>query len=35
VEVVVKYFIRGKPGWLILHAAAISFFLWMGHFVRL
>jgi hypothetical protein len=33
-EAVVKYFIRGRPGWLILHASAIMFFLWLGHFVH-
>jgi hypothetical protein len=30
----VKYFVRGRPGWLILHAVAVVFFLWMGHFVH-
>ncbi len=31
---IVKYFIRFKPGWIILHAAVITFFVWMGHFVH-
>ena len=30
----VKYFVRGRPGWLVLHAAALVFFLWMGRFVQ-
>jgi hypothetical protein len=33
-EVIVKYLVRGRPGWLVLHAAAVVFFLWMGHFVH-
>ncbi len=30
---IVRYFVRGGPGWIILHAVAIAFFLWLGHFV--
>jgi hypothetical protein len=29
-----KYFMRYKPGWWLLHAAAISFTLYLGHLVR-
>jgi hypothetical protein len=27
-------FFLWKPGWWILHAAAIAFVFWLGHFVR-
>jgi hypothetical protein len=27
-------FFLWKPGWWILHAAAIVFMLWLGHFMR-
>jgi hypothetical protein len=30
----VKHFMRGRIGWWILHAAAIAFVLFLGHFVR-
>jgi hypothetical protein len=29
-----KYFVRGRTGWWILHVVMIGFILWLGHFVR-
>ena len=29
-----RYFYVGKPGWFLLHAAAIAFTFWLGHVVR-
>lgn len=29
-----KYFIRGRIGWWILHVLAILLVVWLGHFVR-
>jgi hypothetical protein len=29
-----KYFIRGRKGWWILHVLAISFMFWLGHTIR-
>jgi hypothetical protein len=29
-----RYFFFGKPGWVLLHVAAIAFTLWLGHVVR-
>jgi len=28
-----RYFYLGKPGWFLLHAAAIAFTFWLGHWV--
>lgn len=28
-----KYFVRGRPGWWILHIGAILLLLWIGHLV--
>jgi len=29
-----KHFIRGRLGWLILHVVVILLFLWLGYFVQ-
>jgi hypothetical protein len=29
-----KYFMRGRIGWAILHVVAIAFVLYLGHLVR-
>jgi hypothetical protein len=33
-KAMLKYFVRGRIGWWILHIVVVPFFFWLGHFVR-